>query len=219
MALITCAECGKEISDTAPACIGCGAPIVKAAQAALPDIKPTEDGRWTCGGYFFRTLQQAELFRQGKQTPPATERPPAPPNWEPLGKYEGSYEPPPETSKTGTPGWAYALATVIVLAVVASCMGKNSGKESKSTMSASAALGDCRYALQRLTKDPEKTEVPYVAASENSESYTFTWNRDSKLIRARNGFGIEIGLPGHCKVNKHTQKIVSIGIENVSIER
>lgn len=27
MALISCKECGREISDTAAACIGCGAPI------------------------------------------------------------------------------------------------------------------------------------------------------------------------------------------------
>lgn len=31
MALIKCEECGREISDKAAACVGCGAPIVRAA--------------------------------------------------------------------------------------------------------------------------------------------------------------------------------------------
>lgn len=31
MAMIKCSECGKEISDTAPVCIGCGAPIAVAS--------------------------------------------------------------------------------------------------------------------------------------------------------------------------------------------
>ena len=29
MALIACSECGREISDKGPVCIGCGAPIIK----------------------------------------------------------------------------------------------------------------------------------------------------------------------------------------------
>jgi hypothetical protein len=36
MALITCGECGREISDKAPACVGCGAPIEMASKAAVP---------------------------------------------------------------------------------------------------------------------------------------------------------------------------------------
>lgn len=31
MAMIKCSECGKDISDTAPACVGCGAPMTVAA--------------------------------------------------------------------------------------------------------------------------------------------------------------------------------------------
>ena len=31
MAMIKCSECGKDISDTAPACVGCGAPMAVAA--------------------------------------------------------------------------------------------------------------------------------------------------------------------------------------------
>jgi DNA-directed RNA polymerase subunit RPC12/RpoP len=36
MALIKCAECGREVSDKAAACPGCGAPI---AAAAVPSVQ------------------------------------------------------------------------------------------------------------------------------------------------------------------------------------
>jgi predicted amidophosphoribosyltransferase len=37
VALIECSECGREISDKAAACPGCGAPVEKATQATEPD--------------------------------------------------------------------------------------------------------------------------------------------------------------------------------------
>lgn len=36
MALVACGECGKEVSDKAPACPGCGAPTAAPAAAAPP---------------------------------------------------------------------------------------------------------------------------------------------------------------------------------------
>ena len=38
MALISCPECGKEVSDRAPACIHCGYPLSSAAPYA--DFRP-----------------------------------------------------------------------------------------------------------------------------------------------------------------------------------
>lgn len=43
MAMIKCSECGKDISDKAPACVGCGAPIAVAA------AKPEGGGRFNMG--------------------------------------------------------------------------------------------------------------------------------------------------------------------------
>lgn len=40
MALITCSECGKQISDAAPACPHCGAPAAVRQQAAQPVQQP-----------------------------------------------------------------------------------------------------------------------------------------------------------------------------------
>lgn len=40
VAMIKCSECGKDISDTAPACVGCGAPITVAG------AKPSDSGNF-----------------------------------------------------------------------------------------------------------------------------------------------------------------------------
>jgi hypothetical protein len=42
MALVTCGECGRAISDKAPACIGCGAP--------LPGVEPPPGAAGLHGG-------------------------------------------------------------------------------------------------------------------------------------------------------------------------
>lgn len=39
MTMIACRECGKQISDTAPACVGCGAPLL-ATDAPPPQPPP-----------------------------------------------------------------------------------------------------------------------------------------------------------------------------------
>ncbi len=44
MALIKCKECGKEISDTASACVHCGAPIIKVDKQYCPECKKEYDG-------------------------------------------------------------------------------------------------------------------------------------------------------------------------------
>ena len=41
MALISCPECGKQISDQAPACIHCGYPLPK--QPTAPAAPPSPD--------------------------------------------------------------------------------------------------------------------------------------------------------------------------------
>lgn len=50
MALITCPECGREISDKASSCIGCGAPIRQQPNAPPPFQQPyQQEPGATCG--------------------------------------------------------------------------------------------------------------------------------------------------------------------------
>lgn len=57
MALIDCEECGKQISDKAPHCVSCGAPIVrKDAPAEL----------FATGGSTANTLEDARIWNDGR---------------------------------------------------------------------------------------------------------------------------------------------------------
>ena len=62
MALIKCSECGKEISDRAGACPGCGAPVdagaaaatAPSAQAVTRSVRVERAGfRWEAIGFVF----------------------------------------------------------------------------------------------------------------------------------------------------------------------
>lgn len=50
MAMIKCSECGKDISDKAAVCIGCGAPIAVAATAVLSSTSTSGVGGLNGGG-------------------------------------------------------------------------------------------------------------------------------------------------------------------------
>lgn len=53
MALVSCTECSKEISDKAAACPNCGAPMmVTAGGAGVQHVRVTRTGgRWEAGGF------------------------------------------------------------------------------------------------------------------------------------------------------------------------
>lgn len=58
MALIKCTECGKEISDQAPSCPGCGAPTAKSASPPTKEKRKTSPVAWAAliamiGGLFW----------------------------------------------------------------------------------------------------------------------------------------------------------------------
>jgi hypothetical protein len=57
VALIKCPECGREVSDQAPACVGCGVPLTSASHAAPsppPHVAPVavtrRGGKWEALG-------------------------------------------------------------------------------------------------------------------------------------------------------------------------
>jgi hypothetical protein len=57
MALIKCSECGKEISDKATSCIGCGAPVVAASQPI-----PTSSGDAESCDKLDADLREQQMF-------------------------------------------------------------------------------------------------------------------------------------------------------------
>lgn len=63
MALVTCPDCGREISDAAPACIGCGRPMTPSSgtrkQAPAPHSDPEMNTRRRRSGHGTRDARKA----------------------------------------------------------------------------------------------------------------------------------------------------------------
>ena len=100
MALVKCKECGREISDQAPTCLGCGAPMavalgLPAAWVTPPSIPPTQ------------------------QPPPSAPQGPPPPQYT---------QPPPSHSKS-TSGCAIAVIVLVGLFIVLLILGQCSRSE------------------------------------------------------------------------------------------
>lgn len=61
MSLVTCSECGKQISDTAPYCIHCGAPIEIALEKPSTEIAPKVEVMEAKGPAIVRTSDPDRL--------------------------------------------------------------------------------------------------------------------------------------------------------------
>lgn len=170
MALIKCSECGKEVSNKASQCIGCGAPIEGThATNPKPDV--------------------ATAATPKKEDPKSI-------------------------------GCALIIMVAIAGAILFSCSGnkKSAASGEPKKLDKIAALTHCQSVLKGMTRDPEKADIPYVTGIEYSDAFTFTWSTSTKLIRARNGLGLEVGIPGECTVSKETSKITRIGIDGKVID-
>ena len=73
-----------------------------------------------------------------------------------------------------------------------------------------AALTLCESAIRLISKDPEKAEIPYVDDLGDATAYYFAWGHATKMLRLRNGLGLEVAATGSCVVNKSAQRIVSL---------
>lgn len=79
------------------------------------------------------------------------------------------------------------------------------------------ALTMCQMLIKRAANDPEKADVPYIEGSDAGGDFNFKWSRDSKLVRMRNGLGLEVGIPAFCSVNKVTREFTQLNIDGKNI--
>lgn len=79
------------------------------------------------------------------------------------------------------------------------------------------ALYDCQQAIKRLSKDPEKADVPYVANQGISSEYTFVWSSNTSLIRMRNGLGVDVPARASCTVNASSMAIINLTLNGETI--
>ena len=70
-----------------------------------------------------------------------------------------------------------------------------------------AALETCQRELKRVSRDPETAVIPAVGWVRGSADWRFLWNQDSRMVRMKNGLGLEVALRALCVVDEMTGKI------------
>lgn len=83
-------------------------------------------------------------------------------------------------------------------------------------MTATEALLLCQKAFRQISRDPENAKVPYVKdQGRGSESY-FAWGASTKMMRMRNGLGLEVATTGSCIVDRTKHQITSLTVDGKS---
>jgi hypothetical protein len=115
------------------------------------------------------------------------------------------------------PLWAQALAGLLGAVVVGSCVSNAFGPAEPERFDNVDAMGRCIHAVKRFAKDPEKAQVPWVDAVETADAFEFRWTQQTRLLRLRNGLGLEVAVGGRCTVSKTSQAVRSLVVDGQTV--
>lgn len=122
--------------------------------------------------------------------------------------------------------WAKVGAMVVISPVIAivavflnSCTQGTGGASGSSNglMSDSEALSACQFAIQKSMRDPDNTDVPYVQDFGNGLEAHFAWGASTKMIRTRNGLGLEVPASASCILDRKTRQITQLSINGQTL--
>jgi len=191
MALIQCSECGKQISDKAISCPGCGAP----GMAKGVDASPTKQPAATSNDSARPTAEDlyASTFPDTKSGEP---------------------------KKMGPIGWVVTLGIAVAIGSCmfgGSSKQAANANRAGTDISDSKALSLCKQAIRLVSRDPDKAEIPYVAPSRIGSDYVYTWTPGVNTIRLRNGLGLDVPASARCAVNAALGQISKLDVNGNTI--
>ena len=117
----------------------------------------------------------------------------------------------------GVPMWQKVVGSVLLLGAVCSCLDRSSRPSAPTAFSKSDALYLCDRAFRLVSKDPEKADIPYVQAVESGDEILFSWGASSKMLRMRNGLGLEVAASGSCAVSRSRKQVESLTLNGQTI--
>ena len=70
-----------------------------------------------------------------------------------------------------------------------------------------AAFKTCQQEIKRASRDPETAVIPAVGWMRGGADWRFLWNQNTRMVRMKNGLGLEVALTALCVVDEVTGKI------------
>jgi len=125
--------------------------------------------------------------------------------------------PSPGSGVAATPTWQKVVMALLLIGVVGSCLDKKSKPKPPPGFSVGDARYLCERAFRMVAKDPEKAEIPYVQSSENGDEIQFAWGANTKMLRMRNGLGMEVAASGSCAVSRSGKRVISLTLNGQTI--
>lgn len=107
------------------------------------------------------------------------------------------------------------LGMGMVAVVVFSCVYQTalpSGPKAPQAFNDADANILCRDAIMRFSRDPERTQVPYAQPSTRGDEALLAWNQSSKMLRMRNGLGLEVPATASCLVSRGERRVIMLTI-------
>ena len=79
------------------------------------------------------------------------------------------------------------------------------------------ALTMCQMTLKKVSRDPEKAEIPYVPNYGSETEFYYAWGASTKMARMRNGLGLEVAASASCIVDKATKRITTLTLNGETL--
>jgi len=71
----------------------------------------------------------------------------------------------------------------------------------------------CMRAIQLASKDPERVQIPWVDPRMGGDDFHFAWGHSTRMLRMRNGLGLEVAASGSCTVSRARKTVTSLTID------
>lgn len=129
--------------------------------------------------------------------------------------------------KYAAPLWLQVTAGLLGAYVVFSCTSGSTGSGSSAggsaavkaagTLDFAEALTMCQMALKRAARDPDNANIPYVPDHGSGDEFYFAWGGSTKMVRMRNGLGLDVAASASCIVSKSQRRITSLTLNGQSL--
>lgn len=109
--------------------------------------------------------------------------------------------------------WPWILCSLFAVMVVNTWLAPREVQKAQQLgISEVDAFRLCERAIRSKARDPDKAIIPYVNPMGDQSELVFYWNQQTRVLRLRNGLGLEVANTGSCTVQRIGRNVSSITI-------